>query len=287
MFVKPFAYERAGTFADACERLRAYGGEAKAVAGGQSLLPMINLGLVEPRAVVDISHVEGGRGIALDDGSLRIGALTRHLDLERDPLIARGQPLLRAAASLVGNRRVRALGTLGGSLAHADPAAELPLAMTVLDAEYCVTDGRSRRTLRAHEFPITFFTTQLEEAELLEWVRVPALGPGWGWGFVEVSRRSGDFAIVAAAALAHARDGILFESRLAVAGVGDRPIRLPAVEAAGAGASVDELEGRIGPIEDIEPVSDGIASSEYRRHLARVLVLRALSDACRRAGGQT
>ena len=286
MFVKPFGYERAHTLGDACEMLRAYEGDARPIAGGQSLLPMINLGLVEVRAVVDISRV-ADEGIVEDDGHLRVGALTRHGELERHELVRQRQPLLSAAARLVGNIRVRARGTLGGSVSHADPAAELPLAMTLLGAEYEVTDGHSVRIVPAAEFVISYFTTQLRQDELLVSARVPTLGTGWGWGFVEFSRRPGDFAIVAAAALAQCAEGFIVETRVALAGVADRPTRLAAVEAAVDGALVGELEQRVGPIEGIDPVTDTSASSAYRKRIARVLTQRALTEACRRSQEST
>jgi carbon-monoxide dehydrogenase medium subunit len=283
VFVKPFRYERVSTLTEASEVLRSYGGEARPIAGGQSLLPLMNLGLVEVPAVVDISRVEGASGVAEDDGMLRIGALTTQATLERDQTVRRRQPLISAAAASVGNHRVRARGTLGGSLAHSDPAAELPLVMAILGADYEVTDARSVRVISAAELPIGYFTTQLGDDELLAWARVPALGPGWGWGFMEVSRRPGDFAVVAAAALARCADDLIVETRVGLAAVADRPIRVPAVEAAVDGARVDELEHRVGPIEGIDPVTDTVASSAYRKRIARILVLRALEDACRRS----
>jgi carbon-monoxide dehydrogenase medium subunit len=283
VFVSPFGYERVTTLADASGVIRSYDGEAKAIAGGQSLLSLMNLGLVEVRALVDISRVHGGSGVAEEDGYLRIGALTRHSTLERDQLVLGRQPLLSAASRQVGNVRVRARGTLGGSLAHSDPAAEIPLVMTVLGAEYQVTDADSSRVIAAAEFPVTYFTTQLREDELIASVRVPTLGPGWGWGFAEISRRPGDFAIVAAAAIARCSEGTIIETRLGLAGVADRSIRLPAVEAAVDGAPVAEVVPRVGPIEGIDPVTDTNASSAYRRTVARVLLVRALADACRRS----
>lgn len=283
MFVSPFGYERVTTLAEASRVIRTYDGEAKAIAGGQSLLSLMNLGLVEVRALVDISHVHGASGVAEEDGYLRIGALTRHSTLERDQLVLGRQPLLSAASRHVGNIRVRARGTLGGSLAHSDPAAEIPLVMTVLGAEYQVADADSARVIAAAEFPVTYFTTQLREDELIASVRVPTLGPGWGWGFAEISRRPGDFAIVAAAAIARCSEGTIVETRLGLAGVADRSIRLPAVEAAVDGAPVAEVVSRVGPIEGIHPVTDTNASSAYRRTVARVLLVRALADACRRS----
>lgn len=283
MFVKPFGYERAATLAEACEMLRAHDGTAKAIAGGQSLLPMMNLGLVELDAVVDLGHVAEARGIAADDGYLVLGALTRHAELGRDPLVRERQPMLAEAVRWVGSPRIRTRGTLGGSLAHSDPAAELPLAMTVLGAEYELTDGLATRTVKAADFHLSYFATALEEGELVASVRVPVLGPGWGWGFVEIARRLGDFAMVAAAALVRAAEGRVIEARLGLAGVSERPVRLGAIEIALEGATADDLEARIGPIEGIEPLTDTSASAEHRRHLARVLSIRALSDAIRRA----
>jgi CO/xanthine dehydrogenase FAD-binding subunit len=253
------------------------------IAGGQSLLPLVNLGLAQPDVVIDISRAEGDRDISAADGYLTIGALVSHARLAADPVAARGQPMLGAAARVIGNSRVRARGTLGGSLAHSDPAAELPLVMTALGASYEITDGRGSRTARAEEFHLGFLTTQLAEDELVTAVRVPALGPGWGWSFQELSRRAGDFAVAAAAALVRIADGVIVESRVAVGGVSDRPVRLADVEIALTGASVPELGDRVGPLQGIQPVSDTAASAGYRAHLARVLVLRALSEASGRS----
>ncbi|MGZ4132317.1 MAG: FAD binding domain-containing protein [Actinomycetota bacterium] len=284
MFVKPFRYERAESLAHACELLRAADGGAKAIAGGQSLLPMMNLGLLDLEAVVDVGHVEGAGGVRADDGYVVLGALTRHRDLERDPVVAARQPLLAEAVRWVGSPRIRTRGTLGGSLAHSDPAAELPLAMIALGAEYTLTDGRAERVVRADEFHVTYFTSALADDELVASVRVPALGPGWGWGFAEVARRRGDFALAAAAALARVADGRVVEARLALGGVGERAMRMGAIEAAATGAGVEELPDRIGPVEGIAPVTDTSASAEHRRHLSRVLAGRALADAVRRGG---
>jgi CO/xanthine dehydrogenase FAD-binding subunit len=284
VFVKPFRYERAESLAGACAMLRDAGGAAKVIAGGQSLLPMLNLGVLDLDAVVDVSHVDGARGVTRDDGYLSIGALTRHAELARDPLVGSDQPLVSEAVRWIGSSRIRSRGTLGGSLAHADPAAELPLAMVVAGAEYELTDGTATRTVKAPDFHRGFFTTDLAEDELLERVRVPVLGPGWGWGFAEVSRRRGGFALVAAAALARVADGRMIEARLGLCGVADRPLRLGAVEIAVEGATAGDLDGRVGPVEGIEPPSDTNASAGHRRHLARVLAIRALTDAVRRGG---
>ncbi|GEM_PF-13999 len=316
MFIRPFGYERAGSLADACEMLRERGEAAKVIAGGQSLLPMVNLGLVQPEVIIDISHagrdddgaaargggavpggaVPGGgrsgsdravaarsREIGGGDGYLTIGALVSHARLAGDPAVASAQPLLAAAAARIGNPRVRSRGTLGGSLAHSDPAAELPLAMVALGASYRVTDGRSARDVRAEEFHLSFLTSALAEDELVVSATVPALGPGWGWSFQEVARREGDFALAAVAVLVRMAGGIVAEARVAVGGAADRPLRLADVEAALAGASPGEIAGRAGPLRGLSPVSDISASAGHRAHLCAVLVRRALDEACRRS----
>jgi carbon-monoxide dehydrogenase medium subunit len=211
-----------------------------------------------------------------------IGALVTHARLAADP-VAREQPLLGAAAAFIGNTQVRNRGTLGGSLAHSDPAAELPLVMVTLGAVYEVSDGTETRSMRADEFHLGLLTTSLEPDELVVSARVPALGPGWGWGFQEFSRRECDFALASAAVLVRTASGVIVESRVAVGGVGDRPARLAAVEVELSGATPEEVPGRVGVLRGLDPVDDGRADPAYRTHLARVLVLRAIEDACRRS----
>lgn len=283
MYSRRFQYVRAQSLGDACDMLRRHGDGAKVIAGGQSLLPMVNVGLVTPEVVVDISRVPEARGLARDDGFVVIGALNTHRELMTSELLQADQPLIPAAASHIGNDRVRNRGTLGGSLAHSDPAGELPLVMTAISAMYEVTDGSSTREVKAEEFATSFLTTQLEPDEVVVAARVPVLGPGWGWSFCEMSRRKGDFAVVAAAALVRSAGGALVEARLALGGVADHPVRLGAVEAALAGATYDEIGPRVGAIEGIRPLSDTNASGEYRRHLSRVLAVRALEEAYRRS----
>jgi carbon-monoxide dehydrogenase medium subunit len=299
VYTRPFRYERADDLASACAALRRHGEGAKVIAGGQSLLPMINVGLAAPEVVVDISRVGQAREITAADGYLRIGALVTHAALIASEVARASQPLLGAAAAHIGSSRIRNRGTLGGSLAHSDPAAELPVVMTALGASYEITDGRADREARAEEFPVTVFTTELEPDELLVAARVPVLGPGWGWSFREVSRRRGDFAVVSAAALVRsapggrapggtaeggrAGGGVVVEARLALGGVADRPVRLAAVEASLAGAADDEIASRIGPVAGISPYTDTSATAEYRTHLARVLSVQALEEAYRRS----
>lgn len=288
MFTRPFRYQRAERLAEASDLLRRYGEDAKVIAGGQSLMPLINLGLAAPDVVIDISHAgegDGLRAIGAGDGYLTIGALVTHTRLADDQVAGRVQPLLGAAAALIGNSRVRHRGTLGGSLAHSDPAAELPLAMVTLGAEYEVSNGDRVRWVRSEEFHLGFLTTPLEADELIVSARVPSLGPGWGWAFQEFSRRDGDFALATAAALVRSCGGVVVESRVAVGGVNDRPVRLADIEIALSGAATQEAATRVGAVRGISPVSDAGASAEYRTRLAHVLVKRAVIEACRRSEG--
>jgi aerobic carbon-monoxide dehydrogenase medium subunit len=283
MFTRAFSFERARRLAQACDLLRQHGEGAKVIAGGQSLMPLVNLGLVQPEVVIDISRAEGARDVSMADGYVTVGALMTHARLAGDPVAARWQPLLGAAARQIGNGRVRARGTLGGSLAHSDPAAELPLVMVALGGVYEITDGHGSREVTAEEFHLGFLTTQLAEDELVVSARVPALGPGWGWSFQEVSRRDGDFALAAAAALVRMAGGVIVESRVAVGGVADRPVRLADVEISLSGARVSEVGDRFGALRGIRPPSDTGASAAYRAHLCRVLVARALAEAAARS----
>jgi CO/xanthine dehydrogenase FAD-binding subunit len=254
MFTRPFRYQRAERLAEASELLRRYGEDAKVIAGGQSLMPLINLGLVAPDVVIDISRAGDGdrlRAIGAGDGYLTIGALVTHARLAADQVTGRLQPLLGAAAVRIGNSRVRNRGTLGGSLAHSDPAAELPLAMVTLGAEYEVSNGERVRAVRCEEFHLGYLTTPLEADELIVSASVPSLGPGWGWAFQEFSRRDGDFALAAAAALVRSSAGVIVESRVAVGGVSDRPVRLTDVEIALSGASTREAAAWVGAVRGI------------------------------------
>jgi CO/xanthine dehydrogenase FAD-binding subunit len=284
MYVKPFGYVAAGTVQEATDALRRFGSGAKVLAGGQSLMPMINVGLVQPEVLVDVSAIPGLGEVRRDDGTLSIGPLVRHRTLEESQAVRRAHPLLAAAIRHVASPRVRNRGTAGGSIAHNDPTAEVPLVMVVAEAEYEISTGMASRTVAATDFALTYFTTQLAPDEVLTDIRRPALAHGWGWGFHEVSRRAGDFALVAAAAVAVCRDGVVERVRLGLSGVAERAVRCRAFENAAPGASVGEVPSTAEAIdEDISPSGDAAVSAEYRARLARTLGVRAVLDACRRS----
>jgi carbon-monoxide dehydrogenase medium subunit len=283
--VTPFEYVAAGSVDEAISVLAEHRDEAKVLAGGQSLVPLLNYRLARPRVVVDVNRLPLD-GVDVAAARLRIGALTRHATLEESAEIARECPLLREAAALIGNVRVRTLGTLGGSLAHGDPAAELPMVMVALDARVALAGRAGRRTVDARDFFTGYLATALAPDELITGVDVP-LTRDMGWAVEEVSRRRGDFAIVAVTALIRldAR-GRIDDARVAFGGVGPAPLRVPAAEERLRGA--EPTAERLGQAADaardaLRPESDAFVSAAYRRLLAGVLARRALARAVARA----
>jgi CO/xanthine dehydrogenase FAD-binding subunit len=287
-----FRYARAGTLAEAIALLAEAPGEAKVLAGGQSLVPMLNMRLVRPAVLVDITRVRDLTGIApAGDGGLRVGALTRHAELVASPLVRERAPLLAEAARHVGHAAIRNQGTLGGSLAHADPAAELPAALLALDARLHASGPRGDRVVRAGEFFRGLMATALGADEILNAVEVPAAGAGWA--FAEIARRPGDFALAGVAVVLDrplTRPSPLRGEGLRVVGfgVGDRPLRLRSAEQLLAGVTIDaDTAARAGAAvgSDCDPPSDVHGSADYRRHLATVLTERALIQAAARLAG--
>jgi len=277
----PFEYVAPDTLEEALALLRAHGAEAKVLAGGQSLVPLLNYRLARPRLVVDITGLPLAH-VRAEDGWLRVGGLARHHELEEFTAIARACPLLPEVARLIGNIRVRSLGTVGGSLAHADPAAELPLAMVALDARLTLASASGRRTVAARDFFTGYLSTVLGADELLTEMAVPVTR-GMGWAVEEFARRAGDFAVVAVAAgVSLDRRGRVDDARVAFAGVADRPVRATAAEDAlrGQEPSADRL-ARVAEIarDGLDPQSDAFVSGAYRRLLAGVLARRALGRA--------
>jgi carbon-monoxide dehydrogenase medium subunit len=287
MFPPAFDYRDPATVEEVVALLGQHGGEARLLAGGQTLVAAMNLGLVQPGLVVDLNRVAGLDAVAHADGTLRLGAMVRHRTLAASSDLRTACPLLAEAAGLIGNARVRNRGTLGGSLAQADPAAELPAALLALDAELRLLGPGGERGLPAGEFFVGTLSTALGEMELLTEVRLPAWPARTGWAFEEVARRPGDYAIVGAAArLTLAADGTCADLRLSFAGAADRPVRAPAAELALRGAQLTParlIETAALAADQLEIQADAFCSVAYRRHLARVLANRALTRAAERA----
>jgi carbon-monoxide dehydrogenase medium subunit len=285
----PFTLHRPGSLTGLFDVLQSVDDidDVKLLAGGQSLVPMLALRLAQPAHVVDITGL-GAEFEAIESNphSISIGALTRQRQAERSPVVARRCPLLREAITFVGHPAIRNNGTVGGSLAHADPAAELPTVAVALDAQLTAHGPDGARTIPASEFFEGFFTTALRPDELLVSIELPDLPPGSGSAFVEVGRRHGDFAMVGAAATVTLDGGRIASSRLALAGVSSTAVRARAAEEflRGAPASHDTLRqaARLATT-DLRPASDAHASANYRRHIAGVISARALTTAWVRA----
>ncbi|MGB6054198.1 MAG: xanthine dehydrogenase family protein subunit M [Burkholderiaceae bacterium] len=286
-----FDYLRPATVAEALEMLAAAGGDAKILAGGQSLVPMLNFRLLNPAALIDINRIAELQFLREQpDGGLAIGALTRHHTLETSPLVKRLFPVLNAAMAHVAHLAIRNRGTIGGSITHADPAAELPLMMTLLEARIRLESPRGVRTLEAADFFVAALTSAVEEDELVTEIELPPLPHGAGWAFEEVARRAGDFALAAVGVILTVEDGKVAQARVAVTGVGDTPLRIDDAETILYGQACDQqtLDDVVQAVRTaVQPMTDLHASADYRRHLVGVLVRRALADAWRRAHGET
>jgi carbon-monoxide dehydrogenase medium subunit len=271
----PFAYARARSLDHGIELLGsrgAEGGDARILAGGQSLIATLNMRLSHPALLVDINHIDGLNRIALKDGHIEIGALTRHAEAERSDLIARHAPLIALAMPHIGHPAIRNRGTLGGSIAFADPAAELPACLLALGGEVEIAGHAGRRTVKADDFFKSLFETALTPRDVLTAIRVPTAGADMRCGFAEFARRHGDYAMAGLAACAQAEGGGLRDVRLAYFGVGATPVRARRAEAALAGGDVDAAVAALA--DDLDPPDDVQASSAVKRHLAGVLLRR-------------
>jgi len=275
-----FDYVRPTSVADAVAALRAAGEDAKVLAGGQSLLPVLRLRLAAPSTVVDIGGIAALRSIRLEGDELVIGATATHAEVARSSLVASEAPLLAVVARTVGARQGRPRGTLGGSLAHADPAGDLPAAVVALDGTIVVAGPDGQRSIPAREFFTDAFTTALAPDEVLVEVRVPRL-PGWSARYEKFHRTAQAWAIVGAAAAVRRENGRIAEARVALVNVGPTPVRASAVEAALVGAAdVAAVKAAAAhAAEGTSPPSDLNGSAEYRRHLANVLTARAVAAA--------
>jgi carbon-monoxide dehydrogenase medium subunit len=279
MIPAAFDYVRPSTVDDAVAALAAAGEDGKVLAGGQSLLPVLRMRLSHPSTLVDLGRINSLRGVRDDGDALVIGAMTTHDEVLRDPLVAQHAPLLAQAAATVGDPQVRHVGTLGGSLSHADPAADLPSVALTLDASLEVVGPSGSRTVPARDFFVDYFTTALAPDEMLTAVRVPKLGAGWTTHYEKFNRVAQAWAIVAVAAAVRRSDGSVAEARVGLSNMGSTPLRASAVESAlaGADASADAVRAASEhAAEGTHPPSDVSGGADYREHLARVLTRRAV-----------
>jgi aerobic carbon-monoxide dehydrogenase medium subunit len=288
--VKPasFVYVAPETLDEVVQALREHGSEGKVLAGGQSLVPMMNMRLARPRVLIDVMRVPGLSGVRRN-GRISIGASTRQDTVLNDAEVGLEFPIVHAALRNVGHVANRSRGTFGGSVAHADPAAELPAVVLALGAEMVVRGPNGERTVSSDEFFVTYYTTDLAEDEVLTEVRFPETPPSV-WGFGEVARRQGDFALAGVAFAAETdSDGAISRARLALFGVADRPVRARSAEAALLGRHLsDEAIARdVAELaqEGVEFASDVHVSEEYRREASAALVRRAVLDAAKTREG--
>jgi aerobic carbon-monoxide dehydrogenase medium subunit len=277
-----FDYHAPASVDDALRILQDYQGEARLLAGGQSLVPMMNFRVATPAALVDLNRIPGLAEIAETDGVMRIGAMARQRRLESAALVGEKLPLLREAIGWIGHLPTRSRGTIGGSIAHADPAAEIPMVLLASDGEVVARGPQGERRIAASDLFHGPLTTALDPLEIITEVRLPVMPPTAAHAIQEFARRKGDFALAAVAVIV-ARDGARCSmARIAAAGVGPVPLRLRAAEAileqqglgeAAIAAAADKAA------ELVEPMSDHHASADYRRHLTGVLTRRALASA--------
>jgi carbon-monoxide dehydrogenase medium subunit len=285
----PFDYYAPTSVEQALDHMAHLGYDAKILAGGQSLIPTMNFRLAQPSALIDLNNIPELFYIRpASDGGVRIGAMTRQGTVERDPLIAERSPLVRAAMPFIAHPQIRTRGTFGGSIAHADPAAELPAVTVALGARYRVRSKRGDRWIPAEEFFVSLFTTQLQSDEIVIEVALPPMPPRSGWSFQEVARQSGAYGLVGVAAVVTLDDKKRCQqARMVFLSCGEKPMlaqhaaktlfgQAPTMQAIRAAAEIASKD-------DVDPSSDIHASADYRRHLVKVLAVRALTEAFDRA----
>jgi carbon-monoxide dehydrogenase medium subunit len=269
-----FAYARARSLDHAIALLGEHQGEARLLAGGQSLIATLNMRLSSPSLLVDINGVSGLDGVSVKNRMVEIGALTRHVTLERSAEIAKHAPLIARAMPQIAHPAIRNRGTIGGSLAYADPAAELPACLLALDGEVDITGPQGKRSVKAEDFFKGLFETSLGPHDVLSAVRFPAATAETRVGFAELARRHGDYAIVGLAAVAKASGRNLTDVRLVYFGVGGTPLRARKAAAALAGGSIDDAVSAL----DLDPPDDIQATGAVKKHLAGVLLRRVAAQ---------
>jgi aerobic carbon-monoxide dehydrogenase medium subunit len=280
MIPAQFDYVRAGSVEEAVAALAQHGDEAKVLAGGQSLIPLLRLRLAYPEVVVDVGRVAEMRGVRDDGDHIVIGAMTTHHDVIRDDLVNAHCGLVVAATKTVADPAVRHRGTFGGALSHADPAGDLPAVVLALDSEFVVAGSGGRRTVAASDFFVDYLQTALAPDEVLVEVRLPKLGDGWGFHYEKFQRVVQAWAIVGVAAAVHRSNGSISEARIGLTNMGSTPLRATATEQALAGADLSAIADASGHAADgTSPSSDLNGAADYRQHLARVLTRRAVAAA--------
>ncbi len=283
----PFRYIAAHSLAEALAAKAEHGEDARFLAGGQSLVPAMNFRLVQPAVLIDLNPLAELAGVARADGAVRIGAMTRYRTLERDPLVVRDLPLIAEALQEIAHPQIRNRGTLGGNLAHADPASELPAIVRALSGRLRARSAVSARTIKASDFFVGALTTALAADEMLTEIELPVLPPRTGTAFLEMSRRRGDFALAGVAVVITLdADEVCLNARLAYCGLGDRPIHAAAAAQSLIGQRLSDAtfaEAARLAQDAVDPQGSVHASKEYQRHLAGVLTRRALKIATERA----
>ena len=282
MIPAKFDYVRPDSVDEAVRALAGAGDEGKVIAGGQSLLPLLRLRLAYPELLIDVGGIDELRGVRDSGDALVIGARTTLYQLVHDPLVADHAGLLAQATGMVADPAVRHRGTVGGALAHADPAGDLPAVILALDGTLIAQGPNGEREITAPDFFVDYLTTSLEPDEILTAIRIPKLGPGWGYRYEKFHRTAQSWATVGVAALARRSNGTVAEARIGLTNMGSVPLRATAAEsaAAGAQASREALQAAAaGAADGTEPPADLHGAADYRRHLARVLTGRALAAA--------
>ena len=286
----PFEYFAPTSVVEAVSLLDRYGYDAKVLAGGQSLIPTMNFRLAQPSVLVDLNRVASLFYIAPTNAGVRVGAMTRQRAVERNELIARRVPLLTATMPHIAHTQIRNRGTIGGSLAHADPAAELPAVAVALDARFKLQGLSGERWVDARDFYVGLFTTALEPNEILTEIEFPALPPRTGWSIQEMARRHGDYALVGVCGhITLDESGICTHARIVFLSVGEGPTAANSAQTMLVGerptAAIIDAVANTAATTDIDPMGDIHASAEFRRHLAQVLTKRALVESIQRARG--
>jgi carbon-monoxide dehydrogenase medium subunit len=277
----PFAYVRAQSLDAVFDLLDEHGDDARILAGGQSLMATLNMRLSEPQVLIDINHIDGLSGISVNDGKVRIGALTRHSEVAASPIIAEHAPLIAKAMPHIAHQAIRNRGTFGGSIAFADPAAELPAVSRAVGADFILQGRNGTRTVAANDFFLGLFETAREPEEVLVAAEIPVIPANEKTAFTELARRHGDYAIIGVAAQGGADGGGFSNMRLAFFGAGDRPILAQAANAALEGqpysdATVAAAQEALAA--DLDPMDDLNGPPEMKMHLARVVTARVLAE---------